>query len=170
MWQNPKSVPTETFPVLICFRKECSQSRCGALCWVLLASPSWRASSCLHLQVFPSGWFRWSTPNHLKTLAHPCLSFHFFLISFSSWAQLFETSVAHMYYQCLLTSRSLLSAPTAVWPLPVPPRLPVTYWIQGHWIPSFGLSSIHTVGLVFFQKCFLLLTLVVWIFFLPLLQ
>ena len=35
---------------------------------------------------------------------------------------------------------------------------------SSHWIPSCGLSSSHTVDLVFFQKCFLLLTFVVWIY------
>ena len=38
--QNPKTVPTETLPLLICFRKECSQGRRSAVCWALSASPS----------------------------------------------------------------------------------------------------------------------------------
>ena len=131
--QNPKTVPTETLPLLICFRKECSQGRRSAVCWALSASPSWGASSCLHLHVlksFPqagSGGPPWTTSKLLLILASA------FISSLSPSHEHFWKQAQPMYYQCLLTSHSLCSAPTAVWPLPGPPRLPMTCWIQGHW-------------------------------------
>lgn len=93
--QNPNTVPTETLPVLICFRKECSQGRRSAVLSQLLPLGGLFLSALARAQVPPSGWLRWSALNHLKTLAHPCLSSHFFFISFSSRA-LFETSAAHV--------------------------------------------------------------------------
>lgn len=79
-------------------------------------------------------------------------------------------SAVYACYQYSLTPCSLPS-PAAAWPLLLlvrsSPRLPMTYRVQGR-VPSSGLSSIHTADLAFVQKCFLSLTSVVLISFLPL--
>lgn len=84
-------------PCLCSFVSEKSVHRAGAVLCSLSFSllGGLFLSALARAQVPPSGWLRWSALNHLKTLAHPCLSSHFFFISFSSRA-LFETSAAHV--------------------------------------------------------------------------
>lgn len=150
VWQYPKTVPKETLPLLICFRK-CLVFTEQVLSSVLdpqrflLEGPSKRDP---HAQVFLDLKTRVrTTPKPLPTPASP------FVSSFSPLLHkhTFFEGTCSPPFQHLLTFRPLLRPP-AVWPSPVQNLLSkVTNDLltsRSHWIPSFGLSSIHTLTLL----------------------